>query len=115
MARELGLEQFEPVSGEEVIAAVDGAQGHRHRPARMAALSRIASVPAAIELDPAHVAMRTIGGRHHAVRDASRARPTNFPRAKPRPERQLLKDWLDRLAASGVVRVSADDSSLEGG
>ena len=29
-------------------------------------------------------------------------------------ERQLLSDWLDRLAASASVRVSADDRSLEG-
>ena len=29
-------------------------------------------------------------------------------------ERQLLGDWLDRLAAPASIRVSADDRSLEG-
>ena len=83
-----GLEQFESVSGEEVIAAVDGAQGHRHPASAYGrAFADRASVPAAIELDPAHVAMRRIGGRHHAVRDAPTARPAliNSPQAKRRP------------------------------
>jgi hypothetical protein len=43
----------------------------------------------------------------HAV--ALQAVLTDAPSVLSPAERQLLNDWLDRLAASAAVRVSADD------
>jgi hypothetical protein len=48
----------------------------------------------------------------HAV--ALRALLTEAPSALSPAERQLLNDWLDRLAASSAVCVSTDSRSLEG-
>jgi hypothetical protein len=47
----------------------------------------------------------------HAV--ALRALLDRAPGVLSPAERHLLGDWLDRLAASVPVRVSADDRSLE--
>jgi AcrR family transcriptional regulator len=48
----------------------------------------------------------------HAI--ALRALLTEAPGVLSPAERQLLSDWLDRLAGSAAVRVSADVGSLKG-
>jgi len=48
----------------------------------------------------------------HAV--ALRALLSEAPGVLAAAEQQLLSDWLDRLADSAPIRVSADDPSLEG-